>query len=110
MRTRIFVTVVLLFVVGLGLWTGPLAAQDAAAPMEPGEVVAAVYAAVEAGDVPAALDLLADEHVFVFTIMMQRPEGADATVAGEPISAPMILVLDVEDGQITDRWLYFAAE
>jgi ketosteroid isomerase-like protein len=282
MRTRILVTVILLFVVGLVLWTGPLAAQDAAAPMAPGEVVAAVYAALEAGDVPAALEFLAgdavltlvpapegmdgtfvgkeeigawyeglaaghgrfeisdvmtagnrtsmhlafsddffdslslspaefdgaavvqdgkvkslswvftpefaakmdaamgkagtlevitrymddlwnegdlavvdeviaeefvshnrpagegrefmrgavtsfreanpgvyfplheivvaDEHVFVFTIMMQRPEGADATVEGEPISAPMILVLDVEDGQITDRWLYFAAE
>lgn len=54
--------------------------------------------------------VVTDAHVFVFSEMMQGAEGAGASASDEPIGTPMLLVLDVEDGQITDRWMYEAAE
>lgn len=48
--------------------------------------------------------------VFVQTMIMVRPDDAPADAMGEPASPPMMLVLGVEDGKITDRWLYTWAE
>ena len=54
--------------------------------------------------------VVTDGHVFVFTEMMQGTEGAGPSASDEPIGTPMLIVLDVKDGQITDRWMYEAAE
>jgi len=51
-----------------------------------------------------------DGKVFVQTMIMVRPDDAPADAMGEPASPPMMLVLGVEDGKITDRWLYMWAE
>ena len=54
--------------------------------------------------------VVTDGHVFVFTEMTQGTEGAGPSASDEPIGTPMLIVLDVKDGQITDRWMYEAAE
>ena len=54
--------------------------------------------------------VVTDEHVFVFTEMMQGAEGAAPSAGDEAIGTPMLIVLDIKDGQITDRWMYEAAE
>lgn len=58
----------------------------------------------------ATLCQLAQCHVFVFTEMMQGTEGAAPSAGDEAIGTPMLIVLDIKDGQITDRWMYEAAE
>ena len=42
--------------------------------------------------------------------MMQGTEGAAPSAGDEAIGTPMLIVLDIKDGQITDRWMYEAAE
>ena len=53
---------------------------------------------------------MADGRAFVVNTMMMRPDGAAADAEGEPAGSPMVLVLGIEDGKITDRWLYMHAE
>ena len=53
---------------------------------------------------------VADGRAFVINTMMVRPAGAATDTEGEPASSPMVLVLGIEDGKITDRWLYLHAE
>ena len=53
---------------------------------------------------------LTGDRAFVINTMMMRPEGAAADAEGEPAGSPMVLVLGLEDGKITDRWLYMHAE
>lgn len=49
------------------------------------------------------------DRVFIVNELMVRPEGAAADVEGEPASEPMVLILGIADGQITDRWLFMYA-
>lgn len=53
---------------------------------------------------------VSEGRVFIINTMMARPEGAPADTEGEPASAPMVLILNVKDGKITDRWLFMSAE
>lgn len=50
------------------------------------------------------------DRAFVVSTMTIRPEGAAPDAEGEPAGSPMVLVLGIEDGKITDRWLYCHAE
>lgn len=50
------------------------------------------------------------DKVFVTSTMMVRPEGAAADAEGEPAGEPMMVVLGMKDGKITDRWLYVTPE
>lgn len=50
------------------------------------------------------------DKVFVTSTMMVRPEGAAADAEGEPAGEPMMVVLGMKDGKITDRWRYVTPE
>lgn len=49
--------------------------------------------------------VVTENQVFVQNSMMTKAEGA---TEGEPAGPPMMLVLGVKDGKITDRWLYMS--
>jgi hypothetical protein len=54
--------------------------------------------------------VIADGKAFLTNQMLQIPEGAPEGAEGEPISPPLLAVLGIEDGQITERWLFVLME
>lgn len=51
-----------------------------------------------------------DDRLLIVSTMMVRPEGAAADVEGEPAGGPMVLILSMKDGKITERWLFTTPE
>lgn len=72
------IMIVLAVLVAVTALTGIQAAS--AGEMQPAEVVEAIYAAVEAGDVDAAVDMLAEDAVF---ILAPLPEWMDGPYVGK---------------------------
>lgn len=54
--------------------------------------------------------VLTEDGVIAVVTMLARPEGAAADAEGEQIGDPMLVVLNIRDGKITDRWLYVVDE
>jgi len=75
-----FITIITLFAVMLAMLaaSNSVAAQEE--EMNPAEVVAAVYAAVGAGDIESAVSMLADDAVLV---LIPPPQGLDGTFIGK---------------------------
>lgn len=75
-----FITIITLFAVMLTMLaaSNSVAAQEE--EMNPAEVVAAVYAAVGAGDIESAVSMLADDAVLV---LIPPPQGLDGTFIGK---------------------------
>ncbi len=66
-------------------------------------------------DAPGAyflIDELAirDGKAYITNRMWMVPEGAAEGDEGEPVSSPYLAVLGIEDGQISDRWLFVTPE
>lgn len=53
---------------------------------------------------------IADGNAYVTNRMWMVPEDAAAGDEGEPVSSLLLAVLGIEDGQITERWLFELAE
>jgi predicted dienelactone hydrolase len=50
--------------------------------------------------------VIEDGKAFLIYRMWEMPEDAPEGAEGEPVSPPFLLVLDIEDGKIAERWLY----
>lgn len=54
--------------------------------------------------------VIADGKAYITLRMWMVPEGAAAGDEGEPVSTPYLVVLGIDDGQISDRWLFATPE
>lgn len=50
--------------------------------------------------------VIADGKAFVTNRMWKVPEDAPEGAEGEPISPPLLLILAIKDGKISERWLF----
>lgn len=53
--------------------------------------------------------IVTDNRVFSVTQLMIRTDGADTDGEGEPAGDPIVLIMGVKDGQISERALFMAA-
>lgn len=54
--------------------------------------------------------VIADGKAYVMNRMWMVPEGAAEGETGEPVGGPLLLVLGLEDGQVTERQLFVTPE
>jgi hypothetical protein len=50
--------------------------------------------------------VIEDGRAFLINRMWVIPEDAPEGAEGEPVSPPLVAVLDIEDGKIVERWLF----
>lgn len=54
--------------------------------------------------------VVTEDRAFILQTVMVRPEGAPPDAEGEPTDARFLLMLSLDNGMITDRWLFNWAE
>ncbi len=54
--------------------------------------------------------VVVDGRAFLTDRLWQIPDGAPEGAEGEPVSPPLLLVLDLKDGKIAERWLFAPME